>query len=748
MSAATVSGALKRPFAEAVEFFRQKLNVPTATWRDVWQGEHDRAFIVAGAAKADLLADLREAVDAAIADGESIGEFRKRFDEIVARRGWHGWTGEQSKAGRDWRTRTIYRTNAATSYAAGRMAQLKEGGLPYWMYKHSDSVLNPRPLHQSWDGMVLPAGHPWFDTHAPPNGWGCFTAGTMVRCDALLGQRFAYSGEMVQIDTAGGHRLAVTPNHPILTGRGWVSAGEVETGDQVLAATGDRDPLVSGVVHNPEPPARCEDLFQSLSAHGLRVAPISADDFHGDAAFGECEVQISGSDRALMDVLESARGKYASEFRLDIGHHPSVESSLIPGGPTQTRLVVTDPVLAEDATDCRLGDLQALGDDRLTGEPSPVEREHLGLDGRVALVGNLPCSPQILGGISGRLDFRPSNAQLLGHSSRLDASGDKEPANWVTAAPDLFGEIFDANPGCVAIDDVVGVRKFYWSGHVYDFTSETGLILAEGIVVSNCQCRIVGVTRATAKALGGRIVDVPPDDGIDPKTGAPRGIDEGWAYSPGASLGAKLRGLLPQHVDEPPRGTPLIRSPRCGGDSEFAEGDCPGPIPTPRQLDPALILPDGKDGEWYMDQFLRQFGATRESPAVHIDQVGERLLVSDELFVDRKRSAKAGTKIYKVFKGERSRYMLLLAETLKRPQEIWMAPEEIQSLNSKVVFRRRYLAWWDPPGADHPGLVVFESVSKHWWTGVTTFAIDRDDPAALNEYLANIRKAGSLVWRE
>ena len=68
-----VAAALKLPFAEQIAFFRGKLGrlVPTAKWTDLWQQEHDVAFMVAGAAKADLLADLAEAVDKAIADGET-----------------------------------------------------------------------------------------------------------------------------------------------------------------------------------------------------------------------------------------------------------------------------------------------------------------------------------------------------------------------------------------------------------------------------------------------------------------------------------------------------------------------------------------------------------------------------------------------------------------------------------------------------------------------------------------------------
>jgi len=161
------------PFAEQIEFFRGKLDLPTATWRDIWQEQHDRAFVVAGAMQADLLADLREAVTKGIEAGTTLAEFRDDFEAIVARRGWTGWTGEGTAAGRAWRTRVIYETNLRTSYAAGRWAQLQSSGVPYLRYRHNDNVMVPRPDHLAWDGTVLPADDPWWSTHATPNGWGC-----------------------------------------------------------------------------------------------------------------------------------------------------------------------------------------------------------------------------------------------------------------------------------------------------------------------------------------------------------------------------------------------------------------------------------------------------------------------------------------------------------------------------------------------------------------------------------------------
>ncbi len=169
-----LKGAFNRPFAEQVAAFRTRLGelVPTARWDDISRSAHDRAFMVAGAMKADLLADLAGAVDKAVSQGTGLEAFRTEFREIVTRRGWHGWTGEGTKAGEAWRTRVIYRTNMATSYAAGRRAQLEEGGYPLWVYRHGGSR-DPRPEHLAWDGLTLPADHEFWATHSPPNGWGC-----------------------------------------------------------------------------------------------------------------------------------------------------------------------------------------------------------------------------------------------------------------------------------------------------------------------------------------------------------------------------------------------------------------------------------------------------------------------------------------------------------------------------------------------------------------------------------------------
>lgn len=298
-----LAGILGRPFAEQVAALRARFADlrPTATWRDLWQAEHDRAFVVAGAMKAELLADLAQAVERAIAEGRGLDEFRRGFRSIVERHGWHGWTGEGTKAGEAWRTRVIYRTNAATSYAAGRWAQLRAGGFALLVYRHGGSR-EPRPQHLAWDGLVLPADHPFWATHAPPNGWGCSCY--------VLGARSA----------AGARRLGGAPDKRLPDGwnrpdpktgappgidRGWAyapGASTVGTVTEIIASKVLKLPPLLGQelsktaadIEEPDDPAATAALLRGLAGDA------------GPAAVREVEAFVQGrADDLPMSVSQA-----------------------------------------------------------------------------------------------------------------------------------------------------------------------------------------------------------------------------------------------------------------------------------------------------------------------------------------------------------------------------------------------------------------------------------------------------------
>ncbi len=233
-----LAATFRKPFAEQIAALRLRLGnlVPTSAWDDLQHSAHDRGFMVAGAMKADLLADLGAAIDKAIAEGTGIEAFRKDFREIVTRHGWHGWTGEGTAKGEAWRTKVIYRTNMATSMAAGRWAQLVDGKFNYLIYQHSGAK-HPRLDHQSWDTVVLPFDHPFWQTHYPPNGWGC---GCKARGAHTLAGARRVGGDPDKPLPDGWEAIDPRTGVQVGIGKGWDYAPGASVADTVL---GLRDKL-------------------------------------------------------------------------------------------------------------------------------------------------------------------------------------------------------------------------------------------------------------------------------------------------------------------------------------------------------------------------------------------------------------------------------------------------------------------------------------------------------------------------
>lgn len=276
-----LSGVFKRPFAEQVAFFRQKLGnlVPTRRWDDIKKSAHDRGFMVAGAAKADLLADLAAAVDRVVSEGKGIEAFRTDFRATVERNGWHGWTGEGTKKGEAWRTRVIYTTNAATSYSAGRLSQLKEGGFDLWVYRHADGVKNPRPQHLAWDGLTLPPDDPFWKAHYPPNGWGCGCYVVGARSDAGAKR---LGGEPEKDKPENWNAIDEKTGAPVGIDKGWDYApGDTvsATVQQMAAKTQQWDYTLAKAYMQSVPAAVRDQLARSY-----RALPSVADDARRYAA--------------------------------------------------------------------------------------------------------------------------------------------------------------------------------------------------------------------------------------------------------------------------------------------------------------------------------------------------------------------------------------------------------------------------------------------------------------------------------
>jgi SPP1 gp7 family putative phage head morphogenesis protein len=206
---------------EAQAFWRDKVPMSPGQFKQLAEEARTRAFAVSGIAKGDELATVMDAIGKAIDKGTTFQDFQKDCGEIFEKRGWTG-----AKA---WRVDNIFRTNVQTAYNVGRYRQMMEvrDSRPYWQY----SAVNDRrtrPTHRAMQGMVFPAGHPFWDTWYPPNGYRC-------RCGVVtLSQR--------NVDE---DRITVRTEDP--TGK-LIEPVDPRTGNRIPARLLMPDP---GFAHNP-----------------------------------------------------------------------------------------------------------------------------------------------------------------------------------------------------------------------------------------------------------------------------------------------------------------------------------------------------------------------------------------------------------------------------------------------------------------------------------------------------------------
>ena len=171
------------PPEEAVTHFRAKGFHVGFDWRDTSADRHLVSFTVAKAAEMDILRDIRDAVDRAIAAGATFGQFRDDLEPLLRRRGWWGRqvmtdpvTGRTGtvQLGSVRRLRIIFDTNIRMSYARGRWERIERvaENRPWLLYS---AVLDERtrPRHRAWHGTLLRWDHPFWQSHYPPNGWKC-----------------------------------------------------------------------------------------------------------------------------------------------------------------------------------------------------------------------------------------------------------------------------------------------------------------------------------------------------------------------------------------------------------------------------------------------------------------------------------------------------------------------------------------------------------------------------------------------
>lgn len=310
-------------------------------------------------------------------------------------------------------------------------------------------------LCEAWDDLIISItgtnkDYPSYQ-EALDAGWGhpnCFIGEQEVTCPGILSAyRFRYSGDLIRLKLSSGAIITVTPNHPILTMHGFVPAKMLMNGDQLISQKRTKN-MPFGNPHINGNPSRIADVFMALSkTSGMSAGtmPLSAEYFHGDAAFGQDKVNIVSPNSLLLGNNNPARAQ-------------SISNSLFNRGNSKSAFF---------AGQCSLNSMLialACATNRIVGKKGD----------------RLP----VLGSSIGKKQF-----QLLSYGSNSTTGFLQSRRNSQSRQSKLLGQVVNAFSSIIILDKIVNIDVCS-SVHtfVYDLQTVSSLYIAGFSSVSNCDC--------------------------------------------------------------------------------------------------------------------------------------------------------------------------------------------------------------------------------------------------------------------
>ncbi|HUV66987.1 MAG TPA: phage minor head protein [Sedimentisphaerales bacterium] len=153
---------------EAVKFVEARIALTDAEISAINAQYGVEAASITGALSTDLEAKVAAAVRESTAQGLTVRDGSKLIGDAFARAGV-----VPSNA---YQLQTIFRTQTATAYAAGRWQANQDPAIQeiLWGYEYSTAGDDRVRLeHAALEGIVLPKDDPQWASIAPPNGWSC-----------------------------------------------------------------------------------------------------------------------------------------------------------------------------------------------------------------------------------------------------------------------------------------------------------------------------------------------------------------------------------------------------------------------------------------------------------------------------------------------------------------------------------------------------------------------------------------------
>lgn len=348
-----------------------------------------------------------------------------------------------------------------------------------------------------------------------PAHFNCLSGDTNVSTcsDVSRVYKRAYKGVMVNIKTRSGRSIKITPNHPILTGRGWVSASDINLLDKVVTI---KDVVgFSGENYKNNVVSKFSDLFSSVYVFGdsnsIGVAPTTTKDFHGDVTHAEVSV-VNTDCFGWSNFAKATRESFEDQFfpfGSSVDSSFNCLSSLFPLG-----------YRALSSSRCLVSASNKSG---LFGSATPIHSGLLLLSSISCLNAKFRKNPfyKICRDIHANMftNSRSANSRVesikdlsfLGITDKRGSSIDKLYTSGLNHS--TYGgsrkssDITYLGSGDTRfskLDDVIYVGRFYFNGHVYNLENYDNWYTSNGIVTHNCRSTYLPLVKGEDSLEGKR----------------------------------------------------------------------------------------------------------------------------------------------------------------------------------------------------------------------------------------------------
>lgn len=350
----------------------------------------------------------------------------------------------------------------------------------------------------------------------PPLHFNCLSGDTLVSTCSDISNVYKrwYEGAMVNITTKSGRSIKITPNHPVLTSRGWIKAGLINLSDKVFTVKASSILLKENYKNSTE--SKFCDLFSALEvlvdSSLVSNRPAAAKDFHGDTTDSNVNV-INTSGFRWSNVVESLTQKLKnkslpmrplvdSSFHSLSSEHLAFNASLTTSCGSMGSLCHSGNLLGSGvchSSELLLTPVSWLDSERL---------EHILCSPNWAVEAEPFCKAiKPSSGVESVEYFELLRFSEIGFSS--NTSGNKESMNYGAARSNSGSNLHHGHVSSeFEVDDVVDVRLTEYSGHVYNLENVDNWYLSNGIVTHNCRSAMIPAIAMqdvdTRAAVGGQ----------------------------------------------------------------------------------------------------------------------------------------------------------------------------------------------------------------------------------------------------